>query len=206
MWRRIVRGEQDSEAPASDAGQARSGSRRAYYRVAAWIPLRITPLAPEAIAIAVHDLSTPDLQRTGPLASESEEKTVLLARLLRIEEKLDRLLGAPSIESVRPLSGRDRRFVVFSGAGLALDVDFRFRRGDAFRIELLLPTPHSRSVRAVAKAVKDSQASPGESRPSRLALAFHHIEVDEHNALIAYSYDLQRLALRAKHEGAVARP
>ncbi len=206
MWRRIVRGEQDSEAPASGAGQAMSESRRAYYRVAAWIPVRITPLAPAAIAAAVHDLSTPDLQRTGPLATESEEETVLLARLLRIEEKIDRLLGASSIESLRPLSGRDRRFVVFSGAGLALDVDFRFRRGDAFRIELLLPIPHSRSVRAVAEAVKDSQASPGEGRPSRLALAFRHIEADERNALIAYSYDLQRLALRAKHEGAVARP
>ena len=136
----------------------------------------------------------------------SEEQTVLLARLLRIEEKLDRLLGGTSTESLRPLSARDRRFVVFSGAGLALDVGFRFRRGDAFRIELLLPIPHSRSVRAVAVAVKDSQASPGESRSSRLALAFDHLETDEHNALIAYSYDLQRLALRAKHEGAVARP
>ena len=206
MWRRIVRGEQDSGAPALDAGQAMSESRRAYYRVAAWIPVRITPLAPDAIAAAVHDLSTPDLQRTDPLATESEEKAVLLARLLRIEEKLDRLLGASSIESVRPLSGRDRRSVVFSGSGLALDVDFRFRRGDAFRIELLLPIPHSRSVRAVAEAINDSQGSLGESRPSRLALAFHHIETDERNALIAYSYDLQRLALRAKHEGAAARP
>lgn len=206
MWRRVVREGEDSDATASHASPRVPESRRAYYRVAGWIRIRIMPLARDAIAAAVQDLSTVELQRIAPLALESEENRALVVRLIRIEEKLDRLLGGIPVDAMRPLSGRDRRFVVFSGAGLALDVDFRFRRGDAFRVELLLPAPHSRSVRAVAEAVEDSQPASGESRRSRLALCFRHIETDERNGLIAYSYDLQRHALRAKHEGAAARP
>ncbi len=206
MWRRIVRGGQVSDAPASDARGVVPESLRAYYRVSAWIPVRITPLEPAAIAAAVLDLAIPDPLLTDSLGATIRGELRPFARLRRIEEKIDLLLGAASIDAPRPLSGRDRRFVVFSGAGLALAVDFRFRRGDAFRVELLLPTPRSRSVRAVAEAVHDSEETAREGRPNRLALAFRHIETDERNALIAYSYDLQRLALRAKHDGAAARP
>lgn len=206
MWRRIVRGGQISDARASDARGVVPESLRAYYRVSASIPVRITPLERDAIAGAVHDLSIPDPLLATPWATQAEQDSALLARLRRIEEKLDLLLGAASIDVPRPLSGRDRRMVVFSGAGLALDVDFRFRRGDAFRVELVLPTPHSRLVRAVAEAVQDSEQTGREGGPNRLALAFRQIEAEERNALVAYSYDLQRLALRAKHDGAAARP
>lgn len=208
MWRRVVGGGREGEARASESGSPTRDARRAYYRVGGWLPIRLTPLAPEAVAAAVLDLSLPELERVIPLSAEPDEHAALLARLHRIEEKLDRLLGAAAGEGARTLSGRDRRFVTFSGTGLALDVDFHFhfRRGDAFRIDLLLPAPQSRVIRAVAEAVEDAPIAPREGRPNRLALAFRHIEADERDALIAHSYEIQRVALRAKHEGAAARP
>ncbi|MFO0687183.1 MAG: hypothetical protein U0900_00565 [Myxococcota bacterium] len=205
MWQRIVRGSA-RVAPAPGATATReAASRRAYYRVAAWLPVRLQALAPEAVNAAIFDLSLPDPALEGA-AARPEEASALMARLRRIEEKLDRLLGAAALDAPRPLCGQDRRWIVFSGAGLALDVDFDFRRRDAFRVELLLPTPEPRVVRAVAEAVTDAAAAPGTPGARRLALAFRHIEAAERDALVAYSYDLQRLELRAKVEGAPARP
>ena len=121
---------------------------------------------------------------------------------IRIEEKLDLLLGAAAIDAPRPLSGRDRRAIVFSGAGLALDVDFDFERGDAHRVELLLPAPWSRSVRAIGEAVEDAAEAVGAKGARRLALAFRHISAADRDALVAYSYDVQRFELRARISGA----
>lgn len=203
MWQRIVRGEGRLGADSTPVVAPPTASRRAYYRVSAWLPIRLQPLAPSDVAAAIYDLSLPQ-----PLAAElavgCDEQSVLLARLRRIEEKLDRLLGAASSDAPRPLSGRDRRPVVFSGAGLGLDVELDFRRGDAFRVELLLPTPEPRVVRAVGEAVTDAISAPGAAGLRRLALAFRHIEAADRDALVACSYDIQRLELRAKVAGASA--
>lgn len=170
--------------------------RRAYYRVSGIVPIRITPLAPDEVDATIFDLSLPDplIQPIG----QDEDASPLAERLRRIEEKLDLLLGGARIDVPRQLSGRDRRRIVFSGSGLALDVHRSFRRGDAYKVEILLPPPHSRVVRAVAEAVRDASAAPREDGTWTLPLAIRHMEADEHDALVAYSYDLQRLDLRAR--------
>ncbi len=92
---------------------------------------------------------------------------------------------------------------MFSGSGLRLDVDFAFERGDAFAVEILLPPPYLRTLRAVAFAVGSADAEgrgPGARRP--LALELRHMESEERDALVAYSYDLQRFDLRHRSEGA----
>ncbi len=204
MWQRILRNE---ERPTLESGEADANawpSRRAYYRVEAWVPVRVSPLAPEAVDAAVYDLSMPD-PLAVPFTLEGPERSALLARLRRIEDKLDLLLAAASIDVQRPLSGRDRRFIVFSGGGLSLDVEFDFVRGEAFRVELLLPAPYSRVARAVAEAVQDSRPTEGKGS-RRLALAFRHILPAERDAIVGYSYDLQRVALRAKSHATAIRP
>ncbi len=172
MWQRIIRSGERIAAPRSEAGTGARDPRRAYYRIQAWVPVRLAKLAPDAVEAAVYDL----------------------------------LLETSAVEVRRPLSGRDGRLIVFSGGGLALDVDFDFAWGDAYRVELLLPAPHARVVRAVAEAVEDSAESLAQSGKRRLGLAFCHIEPAERDAVVAYGYDLQRIALRAKNDGAGVRP
>lgn len=188
--------EQNETRPCRERG------RRAYYRVSARLPIRITPLAPDEVDAAVFDLSMPD-----PLCqsiAEGEEDTPLMVRLRRIEEKLDRLLGAAAVDVPRPLGGRDQRPLVFSGSGLALDVDFAFAAGDHFQVEILLPPPHGQIVRAVARAVGGSSEDTRDGRgagSSTLALSLLYMDDEERDALVAYSYDLQRFALRTKGDG-----
>lgn len=204
MWRR----ERTAASPRAgksvpEAKEASSGvsgveptGRRAYYRVEALLPIRLTRIAPEDVDAAIFDLSLPD-----PLLQPIEEMegdAALQERLRRIEEKLDLLLGASPVDVPRRLSGRDRRHVVFSGAGLALDVDFVARRGEAFKLEILLPPPYGRTLRAVARVVTGT-GTGGAGR--RLALALDHMEDEERDALVAYSYDLQRFALRTRDAG-----
>jgi hypothetical protein len=204
MWQRILRNGERPTVESSGPEASGGPSRRAYYRVEAWVPVRLSPLAPESVDAAVYDLSMPD-PLAAPFTLEGPERSALLARLRRIEDKLDLLLSAASIDIPRPLSGRDRRFVVFSGGGLALDVDFAFERGAAFRVELLLPAPYSRVARAVAEAVHAGSEPATATGRRRLGLAFRHILPAERDAIVAYSYDLQRVALRAKSHGTAIR-
>jgi len=195
MWHRegdeAGKGGVDVEAsiPGSDC-------RRAYYRVAGFLPIRLMPLRPEETERAVFDLSLPN-PCFQPL-EEGGENAPLMARLRQIEEKLDLLLGLSGLEAPQPLSGADRQSVVFSGSGLSLDVTWSFLKGDAYHVEVLLPSPYSRVVRGVGLAVSDSiPESCGDAlRP--LAVELRHMEPENRDALIAYSYDLQRIALRAR--------
>ncbi len=182
-----------------------SDCRRAYYRVPAILPVRITPLEREAVEAAIFDLSLPDPLAQPIAGADDEEDAPLMARLRRIEEKLDLLLGASPVEVPESLTGKDRRPVVFSGSGLALDVPFSFKRGDPFKVEILLPAPYCRIVRSVAEAVRDP--SPASERKGQrfLALALRHMEDDERDTLVAYSYDVQRAELRARNRGGVDR-
>lgn len=182
----------------ADRGAMRRDGRRAYYRVAGMLPIRVTPLDPELVDAAIFDLSMPD-PLCQPVA-ENEEDSPLAARLRRIEEKLDLLLGVSPVEVPRQLSGRDRQSVVFSGSGLALDVTWSFRQGDAYRVEILLPPPYARTLRAVAYAVRDSDPAVGADAFRSLPLALTHMDDDDRDELVAYSYDLQRFALRARND------
>ncbi len=179
-----------------DSSMLEPSCRRAYYRVAGLLPIRLIPLAKEAIEAAVFDLSLPDLL-LQPIA-EGEENAPLMARLRRIEEKLDLLLGESPVDTPRPLSGADRQSIVFSGSGVSLDVTWSFRKGDAYRIEILLPSPYSRAVRAVGFAVDEANAKFVGDALRPLAVELRHMDGEDRDALIAFSYDLQRVALRAR--------
>ena len=171
--------------------------RRAYYRVTGFIPIRLTPVASHDVDAAVFDLSLPD-----PLLQPIEDETdnaPLMARLRRIEEKLDLLLGASRVDLPSQLCGRDRQSIVFSGSGLSLDVTWSFKQGDAYRVEILLPSPYSRVVRSIAMAVQDSSGEVQGHGLRMLPIELLHMEIEDRDALIAFSYDLQRIALRTRN-------
>ena len=170
--------------------------RRAYYRVPGLLPVRLTALSTSEVDTAIFDLSIPD-PLNQPI-EEDEKSAPLMARLRRIEEKLDLLLGASQIDVPIQLTGRDRQSIVFSGSGLSLDVTWHFRQGDAYLVEILLPSPFSRLVRGVAYAVEDAPTDAIGDALRPLALELLHMETEERDALIAYSYDLQRVVLRSR--------
>ena len=200
MWYRAGDGA-GTECVDVDPSLLESRCRRAYYRVAGLLPIRLIPLANAEVDPAIFDLSLPDVL-LQPI-EEGEENAPLMARLRRIEEKLDLLLGASPVDTPRQLSGVDRQSIVFSGSGVSLDVTWSFRRGDAYRVEMLLPSPYSRAVRAVAFAVEDSDSEFLGDALRPLAVELRHMEVDDRDALIAFSYDLQRIALRSRVGGEV---
>lgn len=171
--------------------------RRAYYRVEGMLPIRLTRLDEADVDAAIFDLSLPD-PLLQPIKTDSEDEIVLMERLQRIEEKLDLLLGAAKVDVPRGLSGRDRQSVVFSGAGLALDVSFAARAGEAFKVEILLAPPYGRTLRAVSRVVSDTCRDAREGAPRKLALSLDHMDDEERDVLVAYSYDLQRFALRTR--------
>ncbi|MBB85240.1 MAG: hypothetical protein CL931_15640 [Deltaproteobacteria bacterium] len=198
MWVQRDGIEEQRRAGRADPSRFEGSRRRAYYRVAGILPIRLTPLAPGEVEAAVFDLSMPDplCQPVG----EGEEDTPLMARLRRIEEKLDLLLGVSPVDVPRQLSGRDRRSLVFSGSGLSIDVPWSYSQGDAYRVEILLPPPYARTLRAVAFAVRDPLPEVGPDGNRALPLALEHMDDDDRDALVAYSYDLQRFALRARND------
>lgn len=199
MWSRISQTDgksvhrNGSEAPGGDPA-----ARRAYYRVEGVLPIRLTPLAPEDVEAAVFDLSMPDPLCAPIGEAEGEEESPMAARLRRIEEKLDLLLGASPVEVPRQLTGADRRPMVFSGSGLALDVADAYCAGDAFGVEILLPPPYARTLRAVAHATRVVDPGGRTDGLRKLPLALTHMDDEDRDALVAYSYDLQRFALRAR--------
>lgn len=195
MWYREGEGEGQARVD-MDPKILEPNCRRAYYRVTGLLPIRLSPLSSHQIEPAIFDLSLPDLLHQ-PI-EEGVESSALMARLRQIEEKLDLLLGASPIETPRRLTGVDRQSIVFSGSGLSLDVTWSFRKGDAYRVEMLLPSPYSRAVRAVAFAVEHSSPDAMGDALRPLAVELRHMETDDRDALIAFSYDLQRIALRAR--------
>jgi hypothetical protein len=199
MWGREQREEKGVPGPGVDPSVLAPACRRAYYRVSGLLPIRLTPISRDEVATAVFDLSIPD-PLLQPIAEGSED-TPLMERLRRIEDKLDLLLGASSIDVPSRLSGRDRQSIIFSGAGLSLDVTWFFAKRDAYKVEILLPPPYSRTLRAVAEAVCDAPADVKGDGLRNLPLALTYMEDEERDALVAYSYDLQRFALRTRVEG-----
>lgn len=170
---------------------ARPACRRAYYRVNGSLPIRAIRLAPDEVDKAVFELS---LQHS----SGDEEESALLERLRRIEEKLDLLLAGDVEKQPAPLGAADLECVVFSGAGLSMPIDDVCVEGDAFRIEILLPGPDSRTLHSVARAVADSTPMEDGVARHQVALALEHMNEDDRDALVAYSYELQRMELRSR--------
>ena len=173
--------------------------RRAYYRVTGMLPIRVSRLAPEALDTALYELSMPSLL-APPLAAGEAEDSPLLERLRRIEEKLDLLLSSTHADAPRPLGAEDLELVVFSGSGLSLAVDELFDAGDTFRVEILLPAPYARLVRGVGVAIHGAKPTDEGVPRFSLALRLDHMNDEDRDALVAYSYDLQRVALRARDQ------
>lgn len=201
MWDRQGGAKREASQRGSEALE--EGCRRAYYRVTGLLPIRVSPIDPADVDAEIFDLSMPD-PSVQPIAEEGEVDSPLMERLRRLEEKLDLLLGQAKIEAPRQLAGRDRKSVVFSGSGLALEVDWRFRRGDPYKVEILLPPPYSRVVRCIAEAVADAPPSLEGEGTRSLALAIKHMEDEERDALVAYSYDLQRFELRGRNSAGMS--
>ncbi len=56
MWQRIIRSGERIAAPRSEAGTGDRDPRRAYYRIQAWVPVRLAKLAPDAVEAYGYDL------------------------------------------------------------------------------------------------------------------------------------------------------
>jgi hypothetical protein len=192
--------------PASAPSQSSTSNdrRRAYYRVEGRLPVRLTPIAEHEVDRAIFELASPSALETPNV--DDEVPGPLQERMRRLEEKLDLLLRKVGIDLPRPLGAADVRGLVFSGSGLAVEVEQAFRVGDRFLVEILLPVPARRLVRGVAEAVSDSPPGIGPDSPARLALAFRHMSDEDRDALVAHGYDLQRVALRAAQQAKRARP
>jgi len=192
-------------SPAAPPGTAPSDDRRrAYYRVEGRLPVRLAPIAEDEIDRAIFELESPSALEIPVV--DDEEPGPLQDRMRRLEEKLDLLLRQLGVEVPRPLGAEDLRQLVFSGSGLSVEVDQAFRGGQCFRVEILLPAPARRLVRAVAEAVEGVSPGIGSPSPARLALAFRHITEADRDALVAHGYDLQRIALRAAQHAKGQRP
>ncbi len=181
--------EDDRDASPSDA---HAGSeRRAYFRVATRLPLRLTPLGEEEVRILEREINTPKPE-LGVLADPA-----LSAALRRIEEKLNLLLDGAGHEPTRPIGEADRSNLVLSGSGLRSETRESFQTGDPVRVELLLPETPVRQVTALASVVYSAQLmEPEGSR--RLALRFTAIDEGDRDAVVRHICEVQRLALRKR--------
>lgn len=191
----LVRSKEDLEPIEGSASGL--DCRRAYYRVTGRLPIRVERLADEELEAAIFDLVSP-LRLLGPASTGSDaEESALFERLRRIEEKLDLLLGLSHPDRPEPLGSADLEWIVFSGSGVSLPVEFGFETGDWFRVEMLLPGSEARIVRGIGRAVEGAKLEPETGR-AELALALEHMHEDDRDALVAHSYELQRAALRAR--------
>lgn len=171
--------------------------RRAYYRVTGRLPIRVESLCEEELEAAIFDLVTPTRLLGAASPGKSEEESALFERLRRIEDKLDLLLGLTQPDRPEPLGSADLEWIVFSGSGVSLPVEFEFERGDWFRVEMLLPGSEARIVRGIGRAV-DGAKPDLETGRFDLALSLEHMHDDDRDALVAHSYALQRSALRTR--------
>ena len=177
--------------------EAAGAERRAYFRVTTQLPVRVRKLEPSvvpALAMAISAMVDTDQEVADP---------ALAARLDAIERKLDLLLAIIDPDQPRPLGVEDTCKLSLSGAGLGLRVDEPFSAHDDVLVEILLPDSPPRSVRALSRPIIEDGAAGG--RPGAIAFAFHLISDADRDAIVRFSYDVQRSQLRTRsREGADA--
>jgi len=176
----------------SDPNAAGTGTSRAAFRVSAELPIRYRPLAAaEAARLALEIEQARD--------GESELPARLADRLQRIEHKLDLVLHQLDPSQPPPLSARDGASIALSAAGVALAAKQALPLDSLVLVELLLPGPAPRPVRAVARVAR-CQEKRGPEAGLLLAFAFRAIHCDDREAIARFANEVQRADLRRRSE------
>ncbi len=153
-------------------------NRRDFFRVRARLPLGVRPVRP-------GEEDAPLMAAPEPPAFRPRDP-VLAAWLERIERKLDLLLARTDPAASRPgLAACD---VDVSGGGLRFDAGAALDPGSRHWLEIELPAPRFRRIRALATAVRRD----GEET----AFAFQRIDEVDRDALVAFVLDAERARRR----------
>lgn len=182
-----------SSDPAGAPPDAEGRCRRAYFRVATRLSLRVTWLPAEKV-------DSVELEIQGPRDGQLEIEDPAVARQLRqIEAKIDLLLSKLGHDVARPLGRGDLQEVSISGSGLRMQTRETFRTNDYVQVEVLLPGTPPHPVRAVARIVQVAEGRSARS-PSEVAMVFTSISEEDREAVIRHAYEVQRLSLRSRSD------
>lgn len=173
------------------------GDRRAYFRVPARIAVRHRYVAQDELDAFERELALRGSEPPLPVDPG------LRALLDRIERKLDRILVRLEPDRVAPLGEADVRAVEISGSGVRYDCTDPAAVGDHVLVEMLLPGTPPRAVAAIGEIVFRQEAESG--APGCIAVRFTAIDEADREAIIRYTYEVQRVALRARAVGGAAR-
>jgi hypothetical protein len=176
--------------PAADK-DARTEKRqqRSYYRVLTRIPIRIRRLDPSEVPSVSMLIANP----VDPFVEVSDPALAVV--LQRVENKLDVVLSHLEPGHPRPLGDRDIQKVSLSASGVGCEMNEQLSLHDDVLVEFLLPEAPARHVRAIARPVMPGDLADG-VRGTPQAFAFHVISDADRDAIVHYSYDVQRLQLR----------
>lgn len=181
----------------------KSGERREYIR--AFISTRVTikPVDPETFcdgALKAGPLPR-DLDNLKAVATGADQAPPwvnrLAAYLVRIDEKLDRILDR--LEENRPKASRRTTAAAreVSGSGMQLVLSERIDNGQHLIISLNLPGFPLNNIQAYGKVVRVSPRRGKDKGMFDVAVKFLYINETDREQLIAYSFCEQRKAIRA---------
>lgn len=168
--------------------------KRSYFRVETEIPLRHRRISRKEAEIFERELA---VGAAGPSVEPA-----LAAWFERIERKLDRILAHLEPDADVPVGESDRRPVVLSGSGARYEWSEPVEVGESLLVEMLVPGTPPLRIRSVAEVVRRIQP-PDPKKPASIAVAFRVIRASDQDAIVRYTYDVQRAARGAS--GVLAR-
>lgn len=190
-----------------------SGSQaRNFARVAVSLPVRLRPLdEAESRRIATRLLAEPSYREELPLSGalpgeaghfEHAALRSLLERMDALEALLGRVAAAVGVEPDINEGWTEGEAVACSGAGLGALVPTRFAENTPLEVELTLLGEPRATVRALARTV--SLVMPdGDRLPVgrfHLGLAFETIHEADREAVVRYTFRVQRAQLRDRRD------
>jgi hypothetical protein len=186
--------------------------RRLFARVEETVGVRVRTLTPaEAARLARCRLAAlpagdePADVPPPPAGQETWERVALVAILARLD-RLERLVqasqrplddDAEDATSARWLTGESR---TLSGGGLGVLLPERLEPGTPVDVELLVQGETPAAIRAVGRVASCSEGSPPFVRPL-LGIAFTAIHPADREALVRYTFRVQRARLRERRRG-----
>lgn len=168
--------------------------QRSYFRIETEIPLRQRRISRKEAEIFERELA---VGGGGPAVDPA-----LGAWFERIERKLDRILAHLEPDADVPVGESDRRPVVLSGSGARYECSDPVQVGDTLLVEMLVPGTPPLRVRTVAEVVRRVD-TPDSKKAASIAVAFRVIRASDQDAIVRYTYDVQRAARGAS--GVLAR-
>ncbi len=184
--------------------------RRLFARVEETVGVRVRALAPaEAARLARRRAASaaadePVEVPPPPAGQDSWERAALVAILARLD-RLERLVQA----ALRPLEEDDDETAArwltgesrtLSGGGLGVSLPEALEPGTPVEVELLLPGDSPAAIRAVGRVASCSGAATPFARPL-VGIAFTGIHPAEREAIVRFTFRVQRAQLRERRRG-----